>query len=389
MTTETATGAIYSHNLTVETPIDIDDMIYMLNPVQLPLLLGVNADGMALLPRRPVSNVFFDWLEEDVPQPRTTLAEDLDNSETDVTVATGEAVGFKVGDGIRIDDEVMIITAIDLSTDVFTVTRGSSTVSNTTVATHSTGAEVIGLGTILIEGAIAAGNFKGRDKYSNYAQIWTHSIQISQTEKMIRKYGVPSELTHQMVAGTQNMAQGIEQAAVYGVKFRHASNYRRQTGGLDYYVTSHEDTGTAWITVREVEDMMSDINDDGGSPNILMARSKAFTALNNTTDTRTLLSQTIDDARRGRRRAQTLITEFGDVTLVRNRNVKASDAFLFSRENFIYRSFRPMQTQLLAKTDDTEKWLMVSEGGFEVKGQAHMGKFSALNAAAEFPVDLQ
>ena len=167
MAEELVGPSVFSYNLTVETPIDIDDMIYILSPEDLPMLGGVNSDGFPVLPSSPVGDTTFYWLEEEVPLPRGILNEDLDNSETDVTMATGDAVKFAVGDGIRIDAEVMIVTAVNTSTEVLTVSRGSASETNTTAATHATGAEVIGLGTILIEGAVGSANFQGRDKYSN------------------------------------------------------------------------------------------------------------------------------------------------------------------------------------------------------------------------------
>jgi hypothetical protein len=379
---------IFSFNLTVETPIDIDDMIYMLSPIDLPLLHGINADGMAILPRKPLSQVSFDWLEEEVPLPRGTLNEALDASEPGIDLVTGDAVKFAVGDGIRIDDEIMIVTDIDTTTETLTVTRGSAAETNTTAATHATGAEVIGLGTILIEGAVGNANYQGRDKYSNYAQIWTKKINMSATEQLIRKYGVPSELSHQMINAMQHMSQGIEQSALYGVKHRHATTFRRQTGGLDYFITSSEDTTSDWITINEVEERQQTAYDNGGSFNILMGRPSVFRALNNLAGTERIQTVTIDDSRRGRRRATTVMTEFGDVTLVRNRWVKATEAFGFSRENFTYRVLRPMQTVKLAKTDDTDTYMMVCEGGFQVKGQDHMTKFTGLDTSAAFPVDL-
>src|SRR5687767_7857680 len=119
-------GVISSHNLTTETPIDIDEMIYMYTQRDLPLLGGINNDGMAILPRKPLSNVFFDWMEEETPLPNAILAEDLDGSETAIDVGAGEATGFKAGDLIRIDDEVMLVTDVDLAGDELTVTRGSA-----------------------------------------------------------------------------------------------------------------------------------------------------------------------------------------------------------------------------------------------------------------------
>jgi len=388
MAEELVGPSVYSYNLTVETPINIDELIYVISPMDLPLVHGVNADGMPILPNIPVDQVSFSWLEEEVPLPRTTLVSSINNVVTTMTLATGEAVKFSIGDGIRIDDEVMIVTGVDTSTEVITVTRGSASETNTTAASHTAGAEIVGLGTILIEGAVGSANFQGRDKYSNYCQIWTKKIQMSRTEQAIRKYGIPSELARQSKNAMQNAGVGIEQAALYGVKHIHATTNRRQTGGLAASLTTNVDSSTEWLTVDSIEDRQQIAYDLGGSFEYLMARPAAFGALNNTTGSERVQTVNIDDARRGRKRASVIMTEFGELTLVRNRWCRPTDAFGLSRENFIKRTFQPMVVQKLAKTDDTDSWLFVTEAGFEIKGQDHMAKWTALNPAAAMPADL-
>lgn len=375
-----------SYNLTVEHKVNIDELIYVLSPMDLPLFTGVGADGLPVIPRQPVDNRTFYWLEEDIPLPRATLNEELDNSETDVTLNTGEAVKFSVGDAFRIDDEVFIVTDINLSTHVLTVaTRGQR---GTSAATHSTGSEVIGLGTSLAEGEVGTANYKGRDKYSNYTQIWTRTLEVSRTEQRIPKYGVPNELNRQILNVMQHMGVSKEQAALYGVKYNDDATEIRTTGGLDAFITTNEDTTSEWLTVDGIETQQQAAYDAGGMFEMLMARPAAFGALNNVAGSERIQTVTIDDARRGRRRATTVVTEFGDVTLVRNRWVRNTDAFGYSRENFIYRDFQPMVLQRLAKTKDTDSYLIVCEGGFEVKGEDHMAKWSGLDSSAAFPTDL-
>lgn len=388
MAEELAGPAAYSYNLTVETPIDIDELIYVLTPADLPWLHGINSDGIPVMSRIPVGNTSFNWLEENVPLPRTTLLSSMTNVATTTTLASGGAVKFAVGDGIRIDDEVMIITAIDTTTETITVTRGSAAETNTTAASHNAGADVIGLGSILVEGAIGSGNFQGRDKYSNYTQIWTKKLQMSRTEQAIKKYGVPSELARQTRNMMQHTGTGMEQAAIYGVKHEHATTKRRQTGGVWASITTNVDSSTEWLTVDAIEDRQQVAYNLGGVLDFAMAAPSAFGALNNSTGAERISTVSIDDARRGRRRASTIITEFGELLLVRNRFFRSTDAILANQQNVVYRDFQPMVLQKLAKTDDTDSWLFVAEGGFEIKGQDHMAKFTALNPSAAMPADL-
>jgi hypothetical protein len=387
MAEELAGPAWYSYNLTTETKINIDELIYSLNPMDLPLLTGVGSTGNPVLPRLPVDNTEFYWLEEDAPLPRSTTAASIaDGSTTSVTLVSGGAVKFAVGDGIRVEDEVMVITGIDTTTEVLTVARGSAALTNTTAAAHTTvGTQVIGLGTILIEGAIGSANYQGRDRYSNYCQIWSGKVQVSRTAQKMPKYGIPNELNHQMVNRQQHLWTGVEQAALFGVKHKVTATNRRQTGGLDYFIATNEDTGSDWLTISSIQNQQQNAYNRGGMWTHLIGLPNHFEALNNLSGNERVQTVTIEDARRGRQVAKTVMTEFGDVTLCRDRWCKPNEAYGYNPENFIFRQFQPLVTEKLAKSDDTDTYMLVMEGGFEVKGEAHMAKFSALNYSAALP----
>lgn len=375
---------ILSTDLTVETKVNIDELIYMLNPDDLPMLGGVNTDGFPVVPRQPVDNVEFSWLEDEFLTPRTTLASAYTAGGTTVTVASGAGERFAAGDAIRIDDEIMTISSI--SNDTLTVATAAAGTSN---ANHASGAEVIGIGTLLSEGSIGDEQFTGRTKYSNYTQIWTSKIQISRTAQRIPKYGIANELARQtrkiMLAEGVNM----EQSLLYGVKYQ--SGATRSTGGLTQFVTTNVYNNAAsgdWLTVEEVERTQQVAYDAGGMYTAIVSNPANFAALNNLAGAERIQTVTIEDERRGRRRATSVITEFGEVLLVRNRYCRAADAFGINRENLIYRVFQPMVMQPLAKTDDKDNYMFVAEGGFEVKGQRHMARWTGLDNTAALPTDL-
>jgi hypothetical protein len=382
MAQELVGPSFYSYDLQVETKINIDELIYILTPEDLPLLSGIGSDGLGVIGKAPVDNTVFYWMEEDVPLPRATLNEALDTSETGVDVVAGDAVKFAVGDAVRIDDEIFLVTGVNTSTEVLTVTRGAL---GSTAASHSSGAEIIGLGTVLAEGDIGSANFQGRDKYSNYTQIFSKKLTVSRTEQSIPKYGVPNELNKQMRNAMLHCNVGIEQAALYGIKYEDSATRVRSTGGLNSFITSNVDSSSDWITVSAIEALQQTAYDNGGSFEFITARPAAFQALNNTMGNERIQTVTVEDARRGRRRASVVMTEFGEVTLVRNRYVRKTDAFCYSRDNFIQRVFQPLVAQKLAKTNDTDSFMMVAECGFQVKGQDHMAKFTALDLTAALP----
>jgi 1-aminocyclopropane-1-carboxylate deaminase/D-cysteine desulfhydrase-like pyridoxal-dependent ACC family enzyme len=203
----------YSYDLQVETKINIDELIYILTPEDLPLLSGIGSDGLGVIGKAPVDNTVFYWMEEDVPLPRSTVATAISSTGTTALVLPAEgSVKFAVGDAIRVNDEIMLVTANNTGTETLTVTRGA--LGTTAAASHLVGAEIIGLGTVLAEGDIGTANFQGRDKYSNYTQIFSKKLTVSRTEQSIPKYGVPNELNKQMRNAMLHCNVGIEQAAL-------------------------------------------------------------------------------------------------------------------------------------------------------------------------------
>ena len=378
---EQLANPILSTDLTVETKINIDELIYMLNPDDLPLLGGVNADGFPVVPKQPVDNTEFFWLEDEFLTPRTTAGEALDATETDVDVAAGQGERFAAGDAIRIDDEVMTVSSV--SNDTLTVVRGAA---GTTAATHLIGAEVIGIGTLLAEGSIGDEQFTGRSKYSNYTQIWTSKIQISRTAQRIPKYGIANELARQTKKVMLAEGVNMEQSLLYGVKYQ--SGATRSTGGLAQFITTNTNSSANWMTVENIEDAQQTAYDAGGQFTAIVSNPANFGALNNLSGAERIQTVVIEDERRGRRRATSVITEFGEVLLVRNRYCKAADAFGINRENVIHRVFQPMVMQPLAKTDDKDNYMFVAEGGFEVKGEKHMYRWTALDSTQSLPSNL-
>jgi hypothetical protein len=378
---EQLANPILSTDLTVETKINIDELIYMLNPDDLPLLGGVNADGFPVVPKQPVDNTEFFWMEDEFLTPRTTAAEALDGSDTGLDVAAGSGERFAAGDAIRIDDEVMTISSV--SNDTLTVVRGAA---GTTAATHADGAEIIGIGTMLAEGSIGDEQFTGRSKYSNYTQIWTSKIQISRTAQRIPKYGIANELARQTKKVMLAEGVNMEQSLLYGVKYQ--SGAVRSTGGLAQFVTTNTNSTADWLSVDNIETAQQTAYDAGGQFTAIVSNPANFGALNNLMGAERIQTVTIEDERRGRRRATSVITEFGEVLLVRNRYCKTADAFGINRENVIHRVFQPMVMQPLAKTDDKDNYMFVAEGGFEIKGERHMYRWTALDSTQPLPSDL-
>lgn len=379
------TGIVTSYDLTVGVKVNMDEAIYVLSPLDSPMLTGTDSDGLSVIGSAPVDQTTFSWMDEQLLVPRSTLGASFVTAATSLTLASAaDRLKFSTGDVIRLvvagGTEIVRVTAysVTTATDVV-VTRGYD---GTTAVAYVTGNAVIGLGTALPEGSDPeAARSQDRVDNSNFTQIFGPTlVHMSATEQVVSKYGVPNEWARQLYNRTRENAIAREQAFVYGRKSNSTTTEIRTTGGLDYFITTNVNAASTQLTVATLQTMQQNGYNQGGIWDRLMANPKSLADLNETTDT-ARVRQEFTDSRRGRTPVMNVFTEFGPLMVVRNRWVHPTHAYGFSRENVIRRVLRPLTAERLAKTGDSDKLQIVCEEGLEVKGEEHMGKFTALGYA--------
>lgn len=372
-------GIATAYDLTVGTILDMDEAIFMASPMDSPFITGVGSDGLSVISSRPTDQISFEWMGDALLTPRSTLAAALTTGTTFVTVASGDRTKFSTGDVAYFDkatSEHVRITGYGVTTDTLLVTRayaGTATDVATSVA-------FLGLGTALAEGSDPEdARVRDRTTASNYTQIFGPTkIHMSATEQVIRKYGVPSEWSRQAYHRTVENVIAREQAYLYGVKSNSTTTRIRTTGGLAYFLTSNNDTTVTQFNVTNIQSVLQDTYNAGGVPDRVSVNPASLADLNDITNTSIVRTDMVE-SRRGRQPVTSVITEFGVVTIVRNRWQLTRDAFFFNRDGVIRRILRPLQLERLAKTGDSDKAQIVCEEGLEVKGVEHMARMTALS----------
>ncbi len=385
-------GKVTTYDLTVGEKIDIDELIYMISPVDSPLINGLAADGKAVLASSGVTETTFKWMDEEILLPRaaaSVLNANTGTSVTTFTVTAADSYKFQVGDLVTIMDEglaqhnaVLRITAIDNTTDT---TIGTVTVEGW--ANHSeqtaiaVGDIITCLGTALAEGS-DPGTSRSIDRVmrSNYTQIFGPTpMFMSRTEQQISRYGVADEFSKQVFNRSIENVITREQAYLYGQAVNDTTNKMRSTGGLSYFLSSNVDSTSTTLTREKIELQLQACYNNGGVPDLLIANPASLATLNDTDNT-TTVRHTFDDPRRGRVSTMSIFTEFGDVSVTRNRWCNAETAFLVKKEGIQRRVMQPLVVEALAKTGDSDKVQIVCEEGLQLKGQTHMARFSGLTS---------
>lgn len=371
---------VRSYDLTVGVIVNMDEAIYMLSPDDTPLLTGMGADGLSVLSTAPVDEVQFSWMHDSILTPRSTLAAQIITADTGIVVASGDQSKFSTGDSIMVakaaGDEILRVTGYSATTaDTLLVSRALSG----SATTYATSAVVVALGTALPEGDDPEAPRKvDRVEVTNVTQIFGPTlIRLSATEQIVRKYGVSNEFAHQTMGRMKENAIAREQAFLYGRRTNSATTKIRTTGGLEQYIATNVDATNTQLTVATLNTNLSTTYNKGGIPDRLIANPIAFADLNDLANT-SIVRTTIEDSRRGRVRVASVETEYGSLTMVRDRWVLGTDAFAIRRDQVVRRVMRPLVLERLAKTGDSDQAQIVCEEGLEVKGESHFFRYNSL-----------
>jgi hypothetical protein len=362
-----------SYDLTVGVKVDMDEAIYLMSPLDSPFLTGVDSDGMSVLSSLPTNERKVEWMHDAILAPRTIIGGALTTATTAIVLPAGDGFKFSVGDLLLLDNETVRIDSVPTSI-ALTVTRA---VAGTAVD-HASGTVGVGVGQMLAEGSDPPlPRFTDRSPFYNVTQIFgPEAVSMSATEQVVGKYGVPNEMSHQLFQRTQELTQRREQAIAYGQLVEDDAGTRRAMRGIFYSITSNT-TSTAVLNVTSLAALQQTAWNAGGQPDRLAANPISLTDLNAIADS-SRVRQDFVDTKRGRAPVTTVVSEFGEIAIVRNRYLRTTDAFLFSRDQVVRRPLRPLVLERLAKTGDRDTMMIVCEESLEIKGQGHMAKFTGL-----------
>lgn len=219
--------------------IDFSDVIALLDPNRSTLFSIAAVQGQ----KEKATSTRFDWLEDEHVPFKSTLAAAASSSATTITVANA---GFaNKGDVIKnmASNEIMLVTDVNLTTNVITVTRGAL---GSTAAAGSIGDIILNIGNAFEEGSGAPESRTTikTNKY-NYTQIFKTVAEITETAKAIttRPTGV-NELDYQMKKRGGDHALAIERALFFGQRYIDSTGTypKTYTGGLESFITTNVQT---------------------------------------------------------------------------------------------------------------------------------------------------
>lgn len=228
--------------------------------------LNQQSDGIALLKRIGTNGFTYanqkhEWSETSLATRRETIT--ITDVATTLTVA--DAYQYQVNNLLRVENEVMRVTAIASATTL-TVVRAYA---GTTAVAH-TSKLIFSLGAADPESSDApAGVADDAARLYNYNQTLTRAVSLSKDEVAgLSTEGNP--MTGQIKRRFIEINRELLQAVLYGVRHEDSTNKIYAMGGLKHFVTTNVTNVAGALTIAVIDAKILAVVQAGGDPKAIV-----------------------------------------------------------------------------------------------------------------------
>lgn len=361
-------GRVDSYDNTVPQKRMVTDRIINTSPFNRMTVEALGLDNYAKF--KFVNKPFrtYEWLEDQYVGYSDTLTASggmaSDSTTTTCLVTTPKM--YNVGDVIKIDSELMWVSAVNTSTAQLTVVRNYGG----TQATHANSSTVLIVAPARLEGA-DADNSPATEVTSttNCSQIFQRTVEVSRTEQLIPLYGISELMGYQIDMRMDEMIMALNRVPYYGVRNAGSSSHTsgRSAGGFTTFITTNVTAaGSVPLTRNHIDSLLEDIYGYGGAPNLLFTTAFQQRKINSLYESfvQTDRTETI-----GGIQISTLeppISGMVPLKIIVDRHCPAGYVWLIDGRYCGYITIDPFFYETLAKAGDADKGEVVGEYGFVV-----------------------
>lgn len=253
-----------------------------------------------------------------------------------------------------------------------------------------------------IEGADASdATLSPTVRLGNYTQIIEKTIKVSGTLDAVNKAGRKSEKAYQLAKASSELKRDLETILLSNQgRSAGSSTTARKMGSLLSWVKTNSDKAsdgadpaTIGVSTRTdgtqrtftealLKTVVAEVFTSGGSPKILMvgaAGKQKVSTFAGIAGQRFMAPANTPTTIIGA--ADVYMSDFGTMSVVPNRFMRARDALVLDPEYAALAYLRPFQTNELAKAGDADKTQILAEVTLEVKNEAAHGGIYDLDMA--------
>ena len=236
-------------------------------------------------------------------------------------------------------------------------------------------------------------------RLGNYTQIIQKTVQVSGTLDAVNKAGRKSEKAYQLAKASAELKRDLETILLANQgRSAGSSTTARKLGSLLSWIKTNSDVGsggadpaTIGVSTRTdgtqrtftealLKSVVAEVFTSGGSPKILMvgaAGKQKVSSFAGIAAQRYMAPSNTPTTIVGA--ADVYMSDFGTMSVVPNRFMRARDALVLDPEYAALAYLRPFQTNDLAKTGDSENTQILAEVTLEVKNEAAHGIIADLD----------
>lgn len=358
----TVSGTRLTLSDTVGLAVDMSPVIQLIDPYDVGLL---SYFGLASLDKA-ATETEHKWMEDTLRPLTSTITDNpLASNGTTINVAAGTGVYFRANDIVKIDDELIRLSA-DPATDALTTVASPNgrAWGGSTAAAHVQNSVIEIVSVAYVEGNATPGLARHTVKTSksNYTQIFEDVVQVSSTLEAVDQWAPGSEYARQLAKTMKTLLILMDKTFIYGKPAAGSATVPRALGGIRHFITTNVTAASsAQISESLLITALNNSYDAGGNIRAMFMRLKQKQGVNKFLDP---ARRTSFDDRRAGAVVDSYLWDNGVVDIVVDRWLPADEVILLDTE---YVGFGPLQTQTLAHEVLPKSSRLVQKG--EVTGE--------------------
>lgn len=277
----TVTGTRLTLSDTVGLAVDMAPTIQLIDPFDVGLLSYIGLDSLD----KAATETSHQWMEDTLRPLTSTVADNpLLIGATTINVAAGTGVNFRAQDIVKIDDELIRLSADPTVDALATVASPNGRgFGGSTAAAHNLNSVIEIVSVAYLEGNPTPGLVRTVVKTSNlnYVQIFEDVVQISSTLEAVEQWNPGSEYARQLAKTMKSLMILMDKTFIYGKPNAGSATVPRAMGGIRHFITTNVTAAAgAQFSEKLALDSLNLTYDAGGAVKCMAMRLKQKQALN-------------------------------------------------------------------------------------------------------------
>jgi hypothetical protein len=282
----------------------------------------------------------------------------------------------------------------DLTDVIATITRNETPIYSTLekvsarATLHEWQIDTLSTGNVnhAIEGADFAFAYPAyRSRVNNHTQIFTKSVEVSETQRAVSVAGLDDEFAYQLEKRMKEIATDIEKALITGTGSTGASGTARDLHGILGFMTTNVETGTGTSTTEVLTEGMYNnalqtIWAAGGRPDTTYVNGFQKRKISSFSSNNTRFMN-VDSEGELKNSISVYESDFGRQRIELDPFMTTSVVAILQKDMWKVAQLRPLKVVDVATVGDAKRGALVTELTLEARNEASSGQITGLSTS--------